>query len=176
MLCPSCHTHNIDGTDHCVECDSDLTGLDVPSGRTSIERRLMNDPIARLIPRDPLKISPDTTVREAIERLVRTGRNCALVVDSAETMVGMFTERDVLNRVVDRYDIVADRPVREFMTRDPERLGPQDPVVFGLNRMMVGDYRHVPIEEEGRALGVVSVRHILSYIAQHFPDVFIAQH
>ena len=172
MLCPSCHADNIDGADQCVECESDLTVLDVPEGKTSIERRLMSDHISRLIPRDPLKISPDTSVREAIERIVKTGRNCALVVDADGTIVGLFTERDVLNRVALQYDTVADHPVREFMTADPERLCPNDPVVFGLNRMMVGGYRHIPIEEEGKALGVVSVRHILGYIAEQFPDVF----
>ncbi len=174
MKCPACHAENIDGADHCAECHTDLTDLDVPAGRTPIECGVMGDPLADLIPRQPLKITPDTTVREAIRRLLETGRNCALVVDQHDAMLGIFTERDVLHRVVDSYPDKADRPVSEFMTPDPARLRPTDSIAYGLNRMMVGDYRHVPIEKDGKALGVVSVRHILAYIAQRHPEALSA--
>ena len=116
MLCPACHTENIDGADVCIECHSDLTDPQLQSDQTRIEEELMRDPMADLIPRDPLKVAPETTVREVIDRLVQTGRNCALVVDKDERMVGIFTERDVLMRIADRYESAADQPVRKFMT------------------------------------------------------------
>lgn len=170
MKCPSCHADNIAGVDQCTECQTDLRHLDVPAGRTSIERSMMRDPIADLIPRDPLKVGGETPVRHVVQRLIQTGRNCALVVSDDGAMIGIFTERDVLLRTADRYPQVADRPVREFMTPDPERVRPDDTIAYGLNRMMVGDYRHMPIEREGKAMGVVSVRHILGYIESRHPE------
>ncbi len=170
MKCPSCHTENIEGVDQCAECYTDLRQLDHPSGRTSLERRMMTDPIADLIPSDPLTVTEETSVRDVIARLIDTGRNCAMVIGASGDMRGLFTERDVLLRLAHRYADVADRPVSEFMTRDPERVRPDDTIAFGLNRMMVGDFRHIPIERDGEALGVVSVRHILGYIQASHPD------
>ena len=171
MDCPSCGFENISGADHCAECETDLTDLDVRVGKTAFERSVMKDPVVRLIPNDPLKVTPSASIREVIQRLIDSGRNCALVVDEDGKMSCIFTERDVLLRVAHRFDEVADQPVAEFMTPDPERLRPVDTVAFGLNRMMVGDYRHLPVEKDGKALGVVSVRHILGYIAERNPAI-----
>ncbi len=171
MDCPSCGFENIAGADHCAECETDLTDLDVRVGKTAFERSVMKDPVARLIPNHPLKVPPSTPLRDAVQQLIDSGRNCALVVDEDGKMTGIITERDVLLRVAHRFDEVADLPLAEFMTPDPERLRPVDTVAFGLNRMMVGDYRHLPVEKDGKALGVVSVRHIIGYIAERNPAI-----
>jgi len=169
MICPSCGCDNIAGADQCQQCHNDLQDLDLPQGESRIEQGVMKDPIGGLIPPDPLKVSPDTPIREVIKLLLDRGRHCALVVDNG-AMVGILTERDVLLKVAQDYERCADQEVSQFMTRDPERLRPSDPVAFGLNRMMVGDYRHVPIEKDGEALGVVSVRHILAYLNDSYPE------
>ncbi len=172
MLCPACRMENIDGVDSCCECNTSLvnTGRDV-EGRDGSEGHddsgFMSQPMGDLIPRDPVKVGVDTPVREVIKRLVDTGCNCALVVsgDQEAHIVGIFTERDALERVFPDRDGMLNRPVGDVMTHNPERLRPENPVAWGLNRMLVGDYRHVPIEaEDGHALGVVSVRHILAYL------------
>jgi CBS domain-containing protein len=56
------------------------------------------------------------------------------------------------------------------MTPRPETLKAGDPLAFALNRMMVGGYRHIPIEEDGKLAGIVSVRHVLKYLTSRFPD------
>lgn len=171
MICPSCKSENIPGADLCAECNTDLSGSDVSVSTTAVEEDIVKRPLVDLIPRDPLVIDPETTLREVIEKLVETGRNCALVV-SENTIVGIVTERDILLRVAHCYAQVADRPVRSVMTSDPERLRPSDTVAYGLNRMVVGDFRHVPIEDDGKALGVVSVKHVLGYMVDHHPELF----
>lgn len=170
MKCASCGHDNIAGSDYCAECNADMRDLDMPSGASPVEKGIMNDPIGDLIPPDPLKVAPETPVRKVVHEMIERDRNCALVVDKG-TMVGIFTERDVLLNMADRFDELADRPVQEFMTRDPERLRPTDPIAFGLNRMLVGGYRHVPIQRSGNALGVVSVRHIVAYLQERYPEV-----
>ncbi len=170
MTCPACSAENIAGVDLCVQCGSSLMQPPAESTGDAVGDAIMRDEMAGLIPADPLVISPDTTVREAVQHLVESGRNCCLVVED-QRMVGILTERDLLTRVALKWGECATKPVREFMTPDPERVRPTDSIAFGLNRMLVGDYRHVPIERDGQALGVVSVRHILGYIAKCYPDI-----
>ena len=171
MICPACQADNIAGADYCVECATDLRELDLPVGETPLVKSVMGDSVVDLIPRDPLRVPPETPVSEVIRKLVDTGRNCALVVSDKNAILGIFTERDILLRIADRYATLADQPVSQFMTPDPERLRPGDTIAFALNRMTVGDYRHVPIEKDGQALGVVSVRHILGYMVRRYPDL-----
>jgi CBS domain-containing protein len=170
MICPACQTENIAGSDNCAECQTDLRDLDVSVATTPLDKSLTTDPISGLIPADPLQVSPSTPVREVLQNLVDSGRNCALIVENG-AMRGLLTERDILMRIAHRYDQVADQPVSDFMTPNPERLRPTDTIAYGLNRMVVGKYRHLPIEDDGKALGVVSVRHVLGFLAQQFPEV-----
>jgi CBS-domain-containing membrane protein len=57
--------------------------------------------------------------------------------------------------------------VRDFMTAKVETLPPDAPITFALNRMDVGGYRHVPVTQDGRVMGVVSSRDVLAYIVKH---------
>jgi len=64
-----------------------------------------------------------------------------------------------------------ERPVRDFMTPDPEVLSPDDPIVYALKQDDVGGFRHVPlVGEAGQPVGVVSVKDIVDYIADFFPN------
>ena len=170
MICPCCGHENIPGTDVCADCNTDLNDLDLPTAGTPLERSFMEDPISRLILRDPLTVSPETPIREVITKLVKTGSYCALVV-SEKRITGILTERDILLKLADRYDQLADRPAEEFMTPDPVCLQPTHSLAFGLNRMTVGNCRHVPIEKDGEVLGVVSVRDVLGYLADEYSDI-----
>jgi len=132
-----------------------------------LDQRMIREPIRRLEPRAPLSLAPSAPVVEAI-RLMREHRiGCVLVVDN-ERLVGILTERDLLLKLeqADRA-----RPLREFMTPDPEVLSPDDPIVYALNKMSVGGFRHVPlVDAEGRPVGVVSVKDIVDYIVDFFPN------
>ena len=120
--------------------------------------------------RDFVSVGPNVLVSDVLRRLNTDGHYCAIVVERDGSVVGIFTERDVLFRIADHYDKRVAAPVREYMTPRPETLRASDPIAFGLNRMMVGGYRHIPIEENGRLVGLVSVRHVLTYLADRFPD------
>src|SRR5207249_9906982 len=63
------------------------------------------------------------------------------------------------------------RPVRDFQTPGPEVLSPRDPVGYAVNKMGVGGFRHGPVVgEAGQPVGVVSVKDIVDYIADFFPN------
>ena len=65
-------------------------------------------------------------------------------------------------------------PVSDHMTANPVTLQADDPVAYALNRMMVGGYRHIPVQRDGKLVGVASVRDILGYLVKRFPELVTA--
>ncbi len=117
---------------------------------------------------EPARVSPETSLTDTI-RAMRTARiGCALVCEG-DRVVGILTERDVLNRVVGlRVDY--DAPVRKFMTREPRSLSPDDTLGKALRMMTDKGYRHVPLlDTNGRDAGMVCAKDLVEYIAEHFP-------
>jgi len=115
---------------------------------------------------DPVTVAPSDTIGTAIDVMVTRRIGCVLVVQEGR-LLGVFTERDVMKRVT-HMGYPLDRPVAEVMTPDPAVLSPGDPLVFVLNRMVDGGYRHVPIvDAEGRPVGVISVRCVVEWVVSH---------
>jgi serine phosphatase RsbU (regulator of sigma subunit) len=86
----------------------------------------------------------------------------AVVVVEGEALKGIFTERDLLRRVVDADPGWRDRPVSEWMTADPKLIGPNaswEDAVAAMTRFRV---RHLPVVEDGRVIGIVSTRLLMS--------------
>lgn len=170
MECPFCSIVNLPGVDQCACCGADLTNpAAMEEVRTPLERDLLCHPLGDLAIQSYAVISPNVPVRDAVRTLIKTGHPCAVVVDR-DRIVGIFTERDVLLRLAGPLDTMTDAPISDFMTPNPETLRHSDAVVFGLNRMMVGGYRHIPIERDGKLCGVVSVRDVLKYLVQRLDE------
>jgi CBS domain-containing protein len=93
-----------------------------------------------------------------------------LVRGKSGALVGIFTERDLLNRVAGkRLDWDAAR-VADYMTREPETLRPDDRIAWALHHMAVGGYRNVPLtDDRGRPVGLVSMKDIVDFIVDLFP-------
>jgi CBS domain-containing protein len=171
MRCPLCGCDNLDGVDVCEACNGSLAG-ELPDNlrRTPLEDRITRTPLSALKPHWPMTVAPSDTVGEVIALLARRNIGCALVVQD-EKLVGIFTERDALMKIGDSLDAVGPLPVRHFMTPAPETLLLTDPIAFALNRMAVGGYRHIPLVQDGKPAGIISVRDVLAYLARHFPEV-----
>jgi CBS domain-containing protein len=87
-----------------------------------------------------------------------------LVTDESDRLVGIFSERDVLLRIVGVTEQYEELPVRRFMTANPEAISVRDKIVFALHKMDGGDYRHLPVVDAGHPVGIISVRDVLRYI------------
>jgi CBS domain-containing protein len=104
-----------------------------------------------------LEMPPDATVRSAALAM-RERHVGAVLVTTDGHLAGIFTERDMVNRVVaegrdpDRTTLV------EVMTADPDTIAPTTTAIEALRRMDDGGYRHLPIVERGRLVGIVSRR------------------
>lgn len=96
-----------------------------------------------------------------VARGMREARVSAAMIVAGSRLVGIFTERDALFRVLAAGLDPQATPVGEVMTRDPQTIHPERPFIDALRMMHDGHFRHVPIVEDGRPLGIVSVREAL---------------
>lgn len=108
----------------------------------------------------PLLVPASLTVTETARRMRERNFGAAMIVEGSR-LVGIFTERDALFRVLAERRDPHVTPVGEVMTRDPQSLHPDRPFDEALRVMHQGRFRHVPVVEDGRPLGMVSVRDAL---------------
>lgn len=165
--CPACGHNNIEGSDHCEECQADLSNLGLPeSSSQGLAQRLIEDSIMELKPELNLMVDPETPVSEVAQIMIEQNASAVMVV-SDQTLVGIFTERDFLMKMADRYQEVAGKPIREFMTPEPEALQTTDSIALGLNRMAVKSIRHIPILKDDKPIAMVRTRDVLSFLTHH---------
>ena len=134
---------------------------------------LLREPLTALPVRPAIILSPESTVTDAMRAMQREHRGCVVVTEDGTNqskLTGIFTERDVLFRIVDQSRNPATLPVGEVMTPDPEVLPVGSLVAYALNKMSVGGFRHVPVVDEGhRPAFVVSVRDVVEFLVEAFP-------
>lgn len=169
MICPNCGFDNLPGGEECASCGQDLTQLDRPVARDRVERSLMEDAVGALCNIRPLMIHPGATLQEAIAAMMGPGVGALLIVDDDGKLLGIFTERDLMRRVLAENKPLT-QPVEQCMTPNPVTVHPKDPIGKAVRRMEEGGYRHLPVvDEAGRAIGVLSVKRIVHYLVEHFP-------
>jgi CBS domain-containing protein len=110
---------------------------------------------------------PKTTVREAARLMKQTQVGALLVVEHGH-LVGIFTERDALIRVLAEGLNPEATLLAEVMTLNPVTVHPDQPFVSALHLMYENGFRHVPVAENGRPLGMVSARDALELEAAEF--------
>ena len=167
LLCPGCGAENIEGSDECVECQASLTQLSIPQAVTALEKGLLKDRIEVLKPRPPIAVRPETPVGEVLQQMVAQRLGCATIIDDDRRLLGIFTERDALMRLNVDAAKFKDKPISSVMTENTATLRARDKIAYALHRMDVGGFRHVPIvDDDGRLLGVISIRGILAYLTE----------
>ena len=162
MRCPVCDWQNYLGDDLCSNCGADLAHADAPQPATTFHGRLLGAHLAELGAPAPVIVDVAASVGDAIDRMHRDGLDCVLVTDGGR-LVGIFTDRDAVLKVVGHPDVEA-APISSVMTRDPVVLRHDDPIAVAIHKMAVGGFRHVPILEAGRPTGVVSARDVFRHL------------
>jgi CBS domain-containing protein len=100
--------------------------------------------------------SPEDTVLEAITRMARLGIGALLVMDG-ERLVGVVSERDYARKIILQGRRSAETRVAEIMTRDVVTAPPEMTARQGLRMMTDGYFRHLPVIEDDRVVGLVSI-------------------
>src|SRR5947209_5780033 len=101
-------------------------------------------------------IAPTATVLEAVEKMNQLKIACLLVMDEGQIM-GIFTERDVLQRVVGQMLRPTDTPISDVMTRDVVCIEPDTDVDDVSTLMKERRIRHLPVCDRGRVVGMISI-------------------
>jgi CBS domain-containing protein len=140
-----------------------------------LQRNLRQEKVGQLTDlQEPLLMSPNDSVRDAVRRMQEKRRGCVLVCEE-KRLVGIFTERDLLRRVLAAGKPLS-VPLRECMTPQPVTVSLSQTVGLALQLMQQGGYRHLPVvDNAGSPVAVLSVKRILRYIAEHMPDLVYNQ-
>ena len=141
-----------------------------PSSDDQLERALVEESVAAIRSQPCTVVAPDLPVERALQTLVDLEIACLLVAKD-DHLIGVFTKRDVLDKVALSYDEVKDRPVSELMTRNPVFVYETDPVAAALCVMASGGHRHVPVvDTQGKITGIVSPLRVTTFLSQFFVE------
>jgi CBS domain-containing protein len=152
--------------DECAFCGADLHGIEPLPSRSDAEPSAMHLPLTAMELTMVPALSPEATVETAVQTLVRQKTDFVQIVENHQ-LVGVFSVRDIMTRVGCDFASKLHRPVREFMTSRVETLPPDAPITFGINKMDVGGYRHIPIVQDGRMVGVASAVDVIRYLLKN---------
>jgi CBS domain-containing protein len=129
---------------------------------------MFSQPIRSIMERRKLVTAPPaTSVRQAAEMMARKQVGAVLVVDGGR-LVGIFSERDVVFRVVARGLDPAATPLAQVMTPDPKTIKPNNTFGHAMTLMHENGFRHLPVVEDGKPIGIVSARSALDPDLEEF--------
>ncbi len=115
----------------------------------------------------PLALSPDSSVSAAAKLMAERKTGAALVVEQ-ERLIGIFTERDALFRVIAcGLDPVTVR-LAQVMTPSPKTVNPKDSYGYALLLMQEGGFRHAPVIQDGKPIGIVTSRNAMDPELEEF--------
>jgi CBS domain-containing protein len=136
-----------------------------------LKKALKSERIQALRLRAPLSVPKTTPLKNVFSKMRVEKKGYAVVLedDLTKRIVGIFTERDVMTRVIEQ-KLPASTPVENVMTANPTMLKMTDSVADAIRLMSQGGYRHLPlVDAEGRLAGVLGVRDLIGYLAEHYP-------
>ena len=144
----------------------------------TLAKCLRNDKVSALRLRDACRVSAGDSVRDVVGTMVACRGGFALVMGpgggagsaNSPRVVGIFTERDFVNRVVAAGLDPARQPVESVMTPGPTTVRRSASVQSAVELMASGGYRHLPVvDDAGQPLGVLSVKDVVRDLVEYFP-------
>ena len=122
--------------------------------------------------REPVRVGPSTPLAAALVAMQNSDARSVLVTDPDDRLVGIFTERDVVVRVLAANPAAdTNHPISEYMTQHPDALRLESTLGEALSLMEAKGYHGVPlVDDGGRVAGHLDARDVLEYIAEAFPQ------
>lgn len=133
----------------------------------------IEDPIRTLNLEQVISIKAGASLQEVVATLQEKRIGCITIENDSNDTVGIFTERDILKKVIGKNLDLNKEIVDDYMTPNPELLSENDPIAFALNRMSDGSYRHIPITRDGQVRFMLSVKDIVDEIAKTYRKMIL---
>src|SRR5688500_5929747 len=122
MRCPACGHDNLPGADECAHCLESLMKEDVPQPATPLDPTLVDHAIGSMESRAPGCVPLGTALGQALAHMQRRNVGYILVTDDDHRLAGIFTEHDLLAKVIGQPVDLASTPVETLMTANPTAL------------------------------------------------------
>jgi CBS domain-containing protein len=149
------------------EFQDPLENYDPPIYDDPLEQALASDLVTAIQSNPFSSIPPETTISDAINTLNENEIACLLVEENGK-LLGVFSDRDILNKVALEYSDIKDCSVRDVMTTDPVYVFDNDSASASLYVMAVSGYRHVPVVDlEHQLVGIISPQRVVRYLREH---------
>lgn len=133
-----------------------------------LEEALEEKSVTEIEGRPYVAVPATITVKEALGKLAGEDIACLMVEDQGK-LVGIFSDRDILDKVALEFERARDRPVRELMSADPVYVYQSDSAAAALSVMAVSGYRHVPVVSlDGSIQGIVSPQRVTKFLREHW--------
>ncbi len=120
-----------------------------------MQRKIMPDIIKQQV---ISSLKPDNTVIEAATLMTSANVAAIVVLDDGGVLIGIVTERDLTRRVIAKKLDPKETPISEVMSENPDTLAPDDSAGDALELMQSRHFRHLPVVEDGKCIGMVSLR------------------
>ena len=129
---------------------------------------MLREPIRKVMERKKLLIAPPNTSVSTAAKLMATDKVSAVMVVENRRLVGIFTERDAVFRVIAQDRDARTTPLVDVMTTAPKTVTPDESFGYALLMMNENGFRHVPVIENGEPIGIVSARNALDPELEEF--------
>jgi CBS domain-containing protein len=134
----------------------------------NLEQHLKKEQVVHLDLHNFTSVESGTSARATIEKMRQEEQHCAIIFDN-DVLVGIFTDRDILRKVVDTPETL-DNPIDDLMTPSPITVSSQDPADSALDLMDKKHFRNVPVlDDDGKIMGNLTPYAIIKYLADRFP-------
>lgn len=125
--------------------------------------------IETLMATEMISAAPDESVFVIADRMARNRIGAVLVLDGAR-LAGIFSERDLLTRVIGQGRDLRSTRVGEVATRDVVTIDAEQPVRTVVEVFRTHRFRHLPVVRAGRAVGILSTRDFLAFVVDGLED------
>jgi CBS domain-containing protein len=115
-------------------------------------------------------LAPGASVQRAIEMMAEHNVGAILVIANDGKLAGIFTERDVVIRVIAQRRDPDQTPVSSVLTPHPNTLAPKSTARQALRLMHAGHFRHLPVIDEEQVVGIVSIRDLYAAVLRTMED------
>ncbi|HEV7798447.1 MAG TPA: CBS domain-containing protein [Pyrinomonadaceae bacterium] len=140
----------------------------VAIAKTASSRKAREDSVSSMETDDYVCIAPSTPLSKAIEAMKQDEGGCVIVCEGGARIVGIFTERDLLTKIVGQ-EADVNAPVSKWMSPVVATLTPDATIGDAVQMMNDKGYRNIPLVKNGKLVGSVSVFDVIGYLAESYP-------